>query len=214
MIANTEEDIYGNENADDIENTNERNESTDGSTEIRNGTDSYEIAEEEDGTESNTNIKIEGASDYYENDQGEGNAGVKQEGNSNNGNAQEEGGNNTDKSIDVVDNDAAYNDKNESEEQINVSYDYTPLFFWGLYEFGSLVRGQDLINIENDIKEYFDSNRYNDIFDEILASLDENENYKDCTTKTALKKIDDFKSEKRFKSGFAKCNKVFWKCIG
>ena len=54
---------------------------------------------------------------------------MKQEGNSNNGNAQEEGGNNTDKSIDVVDNDAAYNDKNESEEQINVSYDYTPLFF-------------------------------------------------------------------------------------
>lgn len=209
VIANTEEDIYGNENADDIENTNERNESTDGSTEIRNGTDSYEIAEEEDGTESNTNIKIEGASDYYENDQGEGNAGVKQEGNSNNGNAQEEGGNNTDKSIDVVDNDAAYNDKNESEEQINVSYDYTPLFFWGLYEFGSLVRGQDLINIENDIKEYFDSNRYNDIFDEILASLDENENYKDCTTKTALKKIDDFKSERDLNPDLLSATKYF-----
>lgn len=101
------------------------------------------------------------------------------------------------------------NEPNKNGGQISVSYDYSPLFFWSPYEFGDHVRGQDLINIKNDIGDYFTDKKYEDIFNEIIASFEENEDYENCTEKAILEKIDNFKVEKDLNQDLLSAAKYF-----
>lgn len=70
-------------------------------------------------------------------------------------------------------------------------YDFSPLYFWGYYEFGDKITPQDIDNIEIRIEAFHNNEEGGIKFTQLLESLDENNE----SLANILKKIADFKSE-------------------
>lgn len=121
------------------------------------------------------------------------------------GNTQSESGNNIDSSMDIGE--GIINGGIGEEGDDSILYDYSPLLLWGSYEFGALVRGQDLANIENRIEEYFDNEEYVSMFGEILETL--NDDYKVYSEEAVLNRINSFKQEKDLNPDLLSATKYF-----
>lgn len=52
-------------------------------------------------------------------------------------------------------------------------YDYSPLYLWGTHVFGGAITGQDIIRMEELVKEFMDDKGYEGRLNEILEGIDE-----------------------------------------
>ena len=212
LTAGAEDDIRDNgeeskEDGNSIEKTEGKDGGTDSSTAVKDGTSSKENVEES-GTGNYVDNKTEETSGYQKGGQSGDSVDTKQE-DSNSSEDTRTGEEGSINGMDAGEDSIIDIDPNKGKEQGSVSYDYSLLFFWGPYEFGDSVREQDLINIKNDIEEYFTDEKYNDIFNEIVASFEENEDYKNCTEEAILEKIENFKLEKDLNPDLLSAEKYF-----
>ncbi len=123
-------------------------------------------------------------------------------------NRQESGENSASIGMTIEDN-ADDDEVTEGDKTDSISYDFSPLRLWGPYEFGERVTGQDLINMQNMVDEYFANMKYMDMFEEILGEMPEptDEDYGDYDD--VLERIEEFKSEKESNPDLLSASKYF-----